>query len=271
MKRLATNIIQRRNFHINKAHQSESVETILENYYTKPFNKKILLIGAPGSGKGTYASRASKIFSIPHISSGDFIRQEISNPNSKLAQQFNSFVLEGKLVPDEIVYDFIIEKIQSTLNNSNNKQSEGFLLDGFPRNLNQAKKLQSNPNGLKFDLVINLDLDEDIIVTKVTNRRVCSNCGMNYNFAHIKKEGIDMPPLLPKVEDVCDQCGAKHSLIQREDDREEVIRKRLKEYNELTFPIIEFYKELGILRNFEVAGGVHKLLPSFIKLLLKGE
>lgn len=246
----------------------------------KAFAKKIVyvknvlltknsLLGAPGVGKGTYASRAAEHFKIPHIAAGktygvvinllgDFIRDEIKNQTA-LGKTMKEYTTKGLLVPDQLVIDLLLAKIQERTSNGG-----GFLLDGFPRTLVQAEQFQKRQ---AIDMVVNLDQDEDIIISKITNRRVCSNCGHNYNLAHIKRGNIDMPPLLPKVDGICDTCGAKDSLVQRADDKLEVVKHRLDVYKQSTFPLVQYYENLGILKNFSVLGGVKQLLPSFLKLL----
>jgi len=227
------------------------------------FKKGVLLVGRPGAGKGTYASRAAEKLGVPHIAAGDIIREEIKN-KTPIGLQMQSFTSKGVLVPDELVIDLLIDRI-SRICGQNTEM--GYLLDGFPRNLVQAQKLDSIPGKIRVDMVLNLHQDEDIIITKVSSRRICSNCGEVYNLAHIKRDGLDMPPMLPKVEGVCDSCGAKDSLIQRDDDREEVVKKRLVEYDQVTAPLLKYYQDKGILKTFIVNGGAKQLLPSFLKVL----
>lgn len=172
------------------------------------------------------------------------------------------YTKQGALVPDELVTEMMINAVRG-------QTHPGILLDGFPRTLRQAEMFQES--GVHLDAVINLQQSEDIILTKITNRRMCSECGEVYNLAHIKQDGIDMPPMLPKVDGICDNCGAKDSLVQRDDDKEETVRRRLRIYAEETQPLIEFYRKLGILKDFVVCGGAEELLPSFVKLLLQEE
>lgn len=222
------------------------------------FHNKIILLGAPGVGKGSYASRAAKALNIPHLTTGDFIRKEIAE-QTELGKEFQSYTSSGKLVPDKLVIDIVKNAL-------NNEGKNGFILDGFPRTIPQAKALDEI---ISIERVINLTQKEEIIVQKVSSRRVCSNCGHTYNLAHIKQDGIDMPPLLPKIENTCDTCGKENTLEQREDDKEEVVRHRLKVYREQTEPLIKYYENRGIVRNFPVTGGVKALLPQFLELLKK--
>jgi adenylate kinase len=142
------------------------------------------------------------------------------------------------------------------------KNEKGFILDGFPRNVAQAEALNKE---LPLDLVLNLTQKDDILIKKIESRRACQHCGRGYNLADIKIGTIHMPPLLPKVEGICDDCGGK--LIQREDDKLEVVQSRLELYKKSTFPLVEYYTKKGILKNFPVIGGVKELLPSLVKLM----
>jgi adenylate kinase len=139
----------------------------------------------------------------------------------------------------------------------------GYLLDGFPRNLTQAQNCS-----LHLDSVINLTQSEHIIIKKISGRRVCGGCGFNYNVEHIREGILDMPPILPTVEGICDNCGARNSLVQRSDDCEEVVRKRLQEYQSETEPLINYYDNKGLLKIFRVTGGAEELLPQFMDLLM---
>ncbi|KAL9648105.1 hypothetical protein ABK040_007470 [Willaertia magna] len=261
MKKISSSILSNKLSSI-KAYRcfSTNIVSYSENVYTKG----VLLVGRPGAGKGSFCSRVSEILQVPHIAAGDIIREEVKN-KTELGKQMNDYMSKGQLVPDELVIDLLVNRILSITGSS----KKGFLLDGFPRTLIQAQKLDQISDKIKLDLVVNLHQDEDIIIKKISSRRVCSNCGMNYNLAHIKSADgkLDMPPLLPKVEGVCDQCGAVDSLVQRPDDKEEVVRKRLVEYDALTLPLLKYYEDKGILKTFIVNDGTKRLLPSFVKLL----
>ncbi|KAG2379375.1 hypothetical protein C9374_007514 [Naegleria lovaniensis] len=249
---------------IVSTHQSRNFSSQCSSNFAEQstFKKGVLLVGRPGAGKGTYASRAAEQLNIPHIAAGDIIREEIKN-KTKIGLEMQSYTSKGALVPDELVIDLLVNKITQSVAGT----GKGFILDGFPRTISQAIKLDSLSDKIKLDLVLNLHQDEDIIIAKISNRRVCSNCGQVYNFAHIKRDGLDMPPLVPKVEGICDGCGAKDSLVQRDDDREEVVQKRLVEYDKLTSPLLEFYQKKGLLKTFVVNGGAKALMPSFLKVL----
>ena len=195
---------------------------------------KLIIFGPPGSGKGTYSSKLKEIFGVEKIATGDIFREEIKK-GSKLGKKVEKYVKEGKLVPDEIVIEVVKERI---------KNLENFILDGFPRTVNQAKELLKLT---KIDAIIKLNMHEEILVEKMLGRRICSNpkCDGNYNVANIHKvvEGIEyyLPALLPKNDMKCDKCGSP--LIQREDDKEEIIRQRIKIYEEQTKPVLEFFKK----------------------------
>ena len=216
---------------------------------------KIIFLGPPGSGKGTYSSRISPMLNIPHISTGDLLRKEVKE-QSELGKKAQEYMNQGELVPDDLVIEILKKRIEE------DDCSNGFILDGFPRTLNQAKELEKITN---IDVVINLYLPDDILIEKLTARRVCRNCGANYNIAEIHRDGIDMPALLPKVEGKCDKCGGE--LYQRDDDKEEVIKERLKTYQEKTKPLIEFYKEKGILKEFKVNGTPDLMVPKIMELI----
>jgi len=185
------------------------------------------MLGPPGAGKGTYASRLTKILGIPHISTGDMVREEIKK-QTDLGKRIKEYSDRGILVPDEIIIKLLAERLK--------KQDckDGFILDGFPRTINQAEALEKIA---KIDLVINLEVPDEIIITRLSNRLICNKCGAIYNLLTLK----------PKKEGICDKCGGK--LYQRKDDRPEVIRERLKVYRKQTEPLIEYYTKRGLLRN----------------------
>jgi len=224
---------------------------------------KLIIFGPPGSGKGTYSSKLKEIFGVEKIATGDIFREEIKK-GSKLGKKVEKYVKEGKLVPDEIVIEVVKERI---------KNLENFILDGFPRTVNQAKELLKLT---KIDAIIKLNMHEEILVEKMLGRRICSNpkCDGNYNIANIHKvvEGIEyyLPALLPKNDMKCDKCGSP--LIQREDDKEEIIRQRIKIYEEQTKPVLEFFKKetkipiIEIWVNRPVEEIVNKLVEELKKL-----
>lgn len=196
-------------------------------------NTKLIIFGPPGSGKGTYSSRLKEIFGLEKISTGDIFREEIKK-GSTLGKKIEKFVKEGKLVPDEIVIEVVNEKIRNL---------DNFILDGYPRTIEQAKALDKVT---KIDAIIKINVHEEILIEKISGRRICSNpeCGSIYNVADIKKTvgGINyvLPPIMPKNDMKCDKCGAP--LIQRDDDKPEIVRERIKIYEKQSKPVLDYYQ-----------------------------
>ena len=188
---------------------------------------KIVILGPPGSGKGTYASRLKDLLGIPHISTGDMVREEI-RAQTELGKIMKAYSERGELVPDEIIIDMLAKRL------SKPDAQRGFILDGFPRTLKQAEYLEKISG---VDLVINLNVPDEIIIQRLSNRLICKRCGAIYNRLTLK----------PKVDGICDKCGGE--LYQREDDRPEVIQERLNVYRRDTKPLIEYYRRKGILRD----------------------
>ena len=216
---------------------------------------KLVFLGPPGVGKGTYASRIGPILGIPQVSTGDLVRKEIRD-GSLLGKKIKEYSDKGLLVPDSIITEMLRKRLEER------DARKGFILDGFPRTLVQAEMLgKTTP----LDAVININLREDILVRKIAARRVCRNCGEIYNVADIREGRIHMPPLLPKREGICDKCGGE--LYQRDDDREAVVRERLEIYSKQTKPLVEYYKKKGLLKEFHVTGGPEQMVPQLLKLI----
>jgi adenylate kinase len=194
---------------------------------------KLIIFGPPGSGKGTYSSRLKEKFGLEKISTGDIFREEVKK-GSELGKKVEVYLKKGELVPDEIVIEVVKEKI---------KNLDNFILDGFPRTVNQAKALDKM---VKIDAIIKINAHPEILIEKISGRRICSNskCDGNYNIADIRKtiDGIEyiLPPLLPKEDMKCDKCS--FPLIQRDDDKPEVVKERLRIYEEQSKPVLEYYK-----------------------------
>lgn len=244
---------------------------------------RLLFIGPPGVGKGTYAGRVSQVLSFPHVSSGDLLREE-SRSGSVIGKEIRALIDQGKFVPD----DLMLRMIQRTLIQQAAKSPapSGYILDGFPRTLAQAKAVdafvaQATNQGTvanelaipAVDAVINLRQPLGVILQKLSSRRSCQQCGMVYNYARIDADGIKMDPLVPKVEGVCDKCGSKEPLITRADDEYETVKARLESYREKTAPLEQYYEESGRLTHFDVLGGAKEYLPKLldvIKLIREG-
>lgn len=213
----------------------------------------IILMGPPGAGKGTNAKRIANEYKIPHISTGDMFREAIKN-KTPLGELASSYINQGLLVPDEVTIGLVKERL------SNADCDNGFLLDGFPRNLKQAEAL--NEIGIEINkpinYVINLVVDENILIDRICGRRVCKKCGAPYHIKNMK----------PKVEGVCDLCDGE--LYQRKDDNEETLRSRLHEYHLQTEPLIEYYRSLNVLKDVDGSKDL-EVLELEIKSILKGE
>jgi adenylate kinase len=204
---------------------------------------KLIIFGPPGSGKGTYSSRLKEIFNLEKISTGDIFREEIKK-GSTLGKKIEEFVKGGKLVPDKIVIEVVNEKIRNL---------DNFILDGYPRTIEQAKALDKVT---KIDAIIKINVHEEILVEKIAGRRICSNpeCGSIYNVADINKTvgGITyvLPPIMPKNDMKCDKCGAP--LIQRDDDKPEIVRERIKIYEKQSKPVLDYYQNENKIPFIEV-------------------
>lgn len=185
----------------------------------------LIMFGPPGGGKGTYSSRISEKYGIPHIATGDIFRREVKR-GGELGKKVEEYLDRGDLVPDEIVNEVVKKRL------SESDCENGFVLDGYPRTLPQAKALDKI---VDIDLVINLDVAEKVIIDRLSNRRICRDCGEIYNLKSMPSE----------KEGVCDKCGGE--LYQRSDDKPEVIRKRLDTYEEDIRPIIEYYREKDLV------------------------
>ncbi|XP_039128167.1 probable adenylate kinase 1, chloroplastic [Dioscorea cayenensis subsp. rotundata] len=232
--------------------------TLVETRDLGERNVQWVFLGCPGVGKGTYASRLSQLLGVPHIATGDLVREELSS-SGPLAQQLAAIVNQGKLVSDEIVIDLLSKRLE----NGAAKGESGFILDGFPRTIRQAEILEGVTD---LDLVLNLKLREDVLIEKCLGRRICSQCGGNFNVASISVKGengmpgIYMAPLLPPS-----HCTSK--LITRSDDTEEVVKERLRIYNEMSKPVEEFYTSRGKLQEFDLPGGISESWPKLLEAL----
>jgi adenylate kinase len=199
---------------------------------------KLIFFGPPGSGKGTYASRIGPKFEIPHISTGDIFREAIKS-ETPLGKKVKGYLDRGELVPDETVNEIVKVRLKQP------DCKKGFILDGYPRTVDQVRFLDKIT---KIDGILNLILPDEILIEKMTARRICRNCSSIYNIADIHRvvNGVEfiLPPMNPKRKGICDKCGSK-DLYQRDDDKEKVIKERLEVFKKQITPVLKFYKSEG--------------------------
>jgi len=214
--------------------------------------RNIILMGPPGAGKGTLAKQLKEALNLVHISTGDMFREAISS-GTKLGLLAASYINDGHLVPDEVTIGLVKERL------AQEDCANGFLLDGFPRTLPQAEALtkMSKEISRNIDVVINLECNDDELVRRISGRRVCKKCGAPYHIENMK----------PKVEGVCDLCGGE--LYQRKDDNEQALKVRLEIYNFDTKPLLEYYKNLGLLKDFNSLVGKETLFDEVTSFLDK--
>ena len=211
---------------------------------------KVIMLGAPGAGKGTQAKKIAEKYEIPHISTGDIFRANIKN-GTELGNKAKSYMDQGHLVPDELTCDLVVDRIKQA------DCKNGYVLDGFPRTIPQAEALKAalEKMGETIDYAINVEVPDENIVNRMGGRRACPGCGCTY---HIK-------PTPPKVEDICDVCGAK--LVLRDDDKPETVTKRLSVYHEQTKPLIDFYKKEGVLREVDGTQDLNDVFQAITEIL----
>ncbi|MBR0410956.1 MAG: adenylate kinase [Eubacterium sp.] len=211
---------------------------------------KIIMLGAPGAGKGTQAKMLADKYGIPHISTGDIFRANIKN-NTELGKKAKGYMDAGQLVPDELVVDLVVDRIK------NADCFKGFILDGFPRTIPQAEALDYalNNQNEKIDYAINVDVPDENIIERMSGRRACVGCGATYHVVYnpTKKEGT------------CDKCG--QDLILREDDKPETVKKRLQVYHEQTQPLIDHYEKKGALLTVDGTKDIQLVFEDITKVL----
>lgn len=208
----------------------------------------LILLGPPGSGKGTQAAMLHDQLDLPHISTGDLLRDHIRR-NTELGKKAQVFTDKGQLVPDPLIMDLLFERV------SRKDCSRGYILDGFPRTLPQAKALQDHLDEHIKPIIINLDLKDNEVIERLTKRLTCEQCGTPYHLTYTP----------PKVSGKCDKCGG--ILIQRSDDSKEVISKRLEVYHSQTAPLIHYYNSLHLLHSVSCAQSKEKVFQDILSYL----
>ncbi len=211
---------------------------------------KIIMVGAPGAGKGTQAKKIAAKLDIPHIATGDIFRANIKE-GTELGKKAKSYMDAGALVPDELVVDLIVDRIQQ------DDCKNGYVLDGFPRTIPQAESLT---NALKehnddIDFAIDVEVPDEKIINRMAGRRACLNCGATYHLVNIP----------PKTEGICDRCGSQ--LILRDDDKPETVAKRLAVYHKQTQPLIEYYTKQGHVREVDGTQPMEKVFADILTIL----
>ncbi len=211
---------------------------------------KIIMLGAPGAGKGTQAKMISEKYGLPHISTGDIFRANIKN-GTDLGKEAKQYMDKGQLVPDELTVRILLDRVSQA------DCKNGYVLDGFPRTIPQAEVLDAELTKLndKVDYAINVDVPDENIINRMGGRRACVNCGATYHlqFAPPKKEGI------------CDTCG--NELILRDDDKPETVKNRLDVYHKQTQPLIEYYGNKGVLKEVDGTVAMNEVFASIVSIL----
>lgn len=213
---------------------------------------KIIMLGAPGAGKGTQAKKIAAKYAIPHISTGDIFRANIKN-NTELGQKAKTYMDKGELVPDELVVDLIMDRFKEA------DCANGYVLDGFPRTIPQAEALDKalSANGESVDYAVNVEVPGENIINRMSGRRACVGCGATYH--------IQFNPT--KVEGICDACGEK--LILRDDDKPETVKNRLSVYHEQTQPLIDYYSKKGVLAEVDGTQSMENVFNAIVDVLGK--
>ena len=211
---------------------------------------KIIMLGAPGAGKGTQAKKIAEKYHIPHISTGDIFRANIKN-GTELGKKAKTYMDQGLLVPDELTVDLVIDRV------GQDDCKDGYILDGFPRTIPQAECLDAalEKRGEKVDFAIDVEVPDENIVNRMSGRRACVGCGATY---HIKYNPT-------KVDGVCDACGEK--LVLRDDDKPETVQKRLGVYHEQTQPLIDYYTKSGVLKEVDGTVDMEDVFQAIVEIL----
>ena len=207
---------------------------------------KMILLGAPGAGKGTQAERLCKVLNIPTISTGNILRAAVKN-GTPTGLKAKAFMDAGKLVPDEVIIGIITERL------AEDDCKNGYILDGVPRTIAQAEAMEKA--GINFDAVVSIEVADEVIMERMSGRRVCESCGASYHLVAVP----------PKVAGVCDSCGGK--LVQRKDDAPETVKDRLEVYHKETEPLKDFYAQRGLLKSVENQPSVEATTAAILKAL----
>ena len=207
---------------------------------------KMILLGAPGAGKGTQAERLCKVLDIPTISTGNILRAAVKN-GTPTGLKAKAFMDAGKLVPDEVIIGIITERL------AEDDCKNGYILDGVPRTIAQAEAMEKA--GINFDAVVSIEVADQVIMERMSGRRVCESCGASYHLVAVP----------PKVAGVCDSCGGK--LVQRKDDAPETVKDRLEVYHKETEPLKDFYAQRGLLKSVEHQPSVEATTAAILKAL----
>ena len=211
---------------------------------------RAVLLGPPGAGKGTQAAKVIEKYNVPHISTGDICRANIKE-GTELGKKAQGYINEGKLVPDELVVDLVTDRLQQ------DDCKDGFLLDGFPRTILQAEQLDEflSKNGQKLDIVLNFKVRKDVLVERISGRRVCKACGASFHVVNVP----------PKKEGICDRCGGE--LIQRKDDNRETVENRINVYESETAVLIGYYEKQGVLVDFDGEKSHEEVFADVVKAI----
>ncbi len=211
---------------------------------------KIIMLGAPGAGKGTQAKMIADKYQIPHISTGDIFRANIKN-GTELGKEAKSYMDKGLLVPDELTVKILLDRV------ANKDCENGYVLDGFPRTIPQATVLEEAlaKTGDKIDYAVNVDVPDENIIKRMSGRRACLKCGATFHIEHVP----------PKKDGVCDACG--EALVLRDDDKEETVKNRLEVYHKQTQPLIDFYSERGVLKVVDGTVDMKDVFASIVAIL----
>ena len=211
---------------------------------------KIIMLGAPGAGKGTQAKMISEKYGLPHVSTGDIFRANIKN-GTELGKEAKKYMDQGQLVPDELTVKILLDRV------AQDDCKNGYVLDGFPRTIPQAEVLEEalNKLGDKIDYAINVEVPDENIINRMSGRRACVNCGATYHVVYAPT----------KVEGICDKCGEK--LILRDDDKPETVKSRLDVYHKQTQPLIEFYSKKNILKEVDGTVSMNDVFNNIVAIL----